>query len=469
MSDISNQLIKDSYNYVLQSDLSTGVVYRIGGNIPVNPKFISGLTINSNFNYSNGTEQSGFVLITDASGNASWGPISGDYLPLSGGTVSGATNFTGGLTANTISATTYLGLSNLSRQEFTYTTGVQEFMLLQTPAAIYNVFVNGQELFSTQYGVSGNVITIIDTLVNGDTISVIYSDVPVNVPPSYTKVETDNLLLGKEDLTNKATNLTSPDNTKYPTTQAVVNALGEKKDKFNFVTDGIEYFNDFEGSLPTTGQGSNDSFAIDGKIGKYGNSTSITYPIFSGLSSSSVGVPLLQSTGANSWIGLGNRLNNCFLLGNGLYEFNTMIALNNIPDSTNRIAAIFGLTDSVIQTVASTNAVAFILEQTAVLNANTASPNWQCITFNGGIKTITTTSVVGSTNFVKLTIKVNENASSVEFLIDNSVVATHTTNIPTTVRLANFLALNKISIGTIPMGFYIDYLHYKYTFTNKRI
>ena len=114
MSDISNQLIKDSYNYVLQSDLSTGIVYRIGGGIPVNPKFLSGLTINSGFTYSNGTEQPGFVLITDAFGNATWGPISGsssgDYLPLSGGTVTGPTIFTSGLTANTFSASTYLGL-----------------------------------------------------------------------------------------------------------------------------------------------------------------------------------------------------------------------------------------------------------------------------------------------------------------------------------------------------------------------
>ena len=47
MSDISNQLIKNSYDYVLQSDLSTGIVYRIGGAVPVNPIFLSGLTINS--------------------------------------------------------------------------------------------------------------------------------------------------------------------------------------------------------------------------------------------------------------------------------------------------------------------------------------------------------------------------------------------------------------------------------------
>ena len=44
----------------------------------------------------------------------SGGSVSGDYLPLSGGTVSGSTNFTNGLTANTVSATTYLNLPQFS-------------------------------------------------------------------------------------------------------------------------------------------------------------------------------------------------------------------------------------------------------------------------------------------------------------------------------------------------------------------
>ena len=76
MSDISNQLIKDSYNYVLQADLGSGIVYRIGGAIPVNPIFQSGLTVNDNFTYSNGTEQFGYVLLTDGTGYAYWGPMS---------------------------------------------------------------------------------------------------------------------------------------------------------------------------------------------------------------------------------------------------------------------------------------------------------------------------------------------------------------------------------------------------------
>jgi len=114
MADIKDQLIKNSYNYVLQSDLSTGVVYRIGGTVPVNPKFVSGLTVNSGFTYSNGTEQPGYVLTTNGSGYSYWSPSS----TFTGGTVSGATNFIGGLSANTISATTYQNL-----QSFTFTGG----------------------------------------------------------------------------------------------------------------------------------------------------------------------------------------------------------------------------------------------------------------------------------------------------------------------------------------------------------
>lgn len=96
MADIKDQLIKDSYNYVLQSDLSTGIVYRIGGSIPVNPIFQSGLTINSGFTYSNGTEQSGYALLTDGTGYAYWGAVSGSS------TSSGLTYF---VTSSTPTAT----------------------------------------------------------------------------------------------------------------------------------------------------------------------------------------------------------------------------------------------------------------------------------------------------------------------------------------------------------------------------
>ena len=165
MADIKDQLVKNTYNYVLQSDLSTGYVYRIGGDVPVNPIFSSGLTILDNFKYSNGTEQNGYVLYSDGSGNAYWGAppsgsggtVSGDYLPLSGGTVSGATLFTAGLSANTISATTYYnlpvsGLTEGSNISITGSNGNYTISFTGTSGSGLLYFVSSSTPTTTQSG-----------------------------------------------------------------------------------------------------------------------------------------------------------------------------------------------------------------------------------------------------------------------------------------------------------------------------
>ena len=61
-------------------DAKTRQVFLIdSGYSPVNPIFSSGLTINSGFTYTNGTEQSGYTLFTDGTGYAYWdsGPTQG--------------------------------------------------------------------------------------------------------------------------------------------------------------------------------------------------------------------------------------------------------------------------------------------------------------------------------------------------------------------------------------------------------
>ena len=64
------------------------------------------IDMNTAIQYINKDGIASWVEILDSSN------VAGDYLPLSGGTVSGATIFTNGLTADTISATTYQNLPN---------------------------------------------------------------------------------------------------------------------------------------------------------------------------------------------------------------------------------------------------------------------------------------------------------------------------------------------------------------------
>jgi len=77
-----------------------------------------------------------------------------------------------------------------TRQEFSYTSS-QDFTLSNTPSAIYAVFVNGQELNSSQYSFVTTTLTIADTLESGDKINILYTPTVSGVLDYYTKAEID--------------------------------------------------------------------------------------------------------------------------------------------------------------------------------------------------------------------------------------------------------------------------------------
>jgi hypothetical protein len=87
-----------------------------------------------------------------------------------------------------------LNVVNLTREEFTYTSGAQTFTLTQTASACYAVFVMGQELNQSQYTVVGTTLTILDTLGTNDKVNIIYSNASLGINPAYTKLEVDALL-----------------------------------------------------------------------------------------------------------------------------------------------------------------------------------------------------------------------------------------------------------------------------------
>ena len=85
MANLGNQKIKDTYQLLLQTDVA-GNLQKLNGSTP-NP-FI----VNGNLRYVDGAQNNGYVLLSDAAGNASWGQLSfsGDVY-ISGGTIEGTT------------------------------------------------------------------------------------------------------------------------------------------------------------------------------------------------------------------------------------------------------------------------------------------------------------------------------------------------------------------------------------------
>jgi hypothetical protein len=104
-----------------------------------------------------------------------------------------------GSNIKTINGNSVLGSGNLllgvpmTRQEFSFS-GAQTFTLSGTPSDIYAVFVNGQELNSSQYFFVTTTLTISDTLQSGDKINILYTPTSVGVLEYYTKAQIDGFL-----------------------------------------------------------------------------------------------------------------------------------------------------------------------------------------------------------------------------------------------------------------------------------
>jgi len=97
------------------------------------------------------------------------------------------------------------------------------------------------------------------------------------------------------------------------------------------------------------------------------------------------------------------------------------------------------------------------------------SANWLVRTTSNSISTTTTTSVPVATGYTRLRFEVNDVGTRVDFYINNVLVATHETNVPTGV--ARGMGFNNRIIGFVGTSIRnldIDYISLKQTFTTAR-
>jgi hypothetical protein len=233
---------------------------------------------------------------------------------------------------------------------------------------------------------------------------------------------------------------------------------------------GYEYFNDFLLTLvangATDGRGLASVFSGTGASLTLSPTPSVRAANQQGFLQFNTGT---VSTGYAGVVGT-TVANNFLMLGGGVMTFVTSVFIPTLSTSVERFRVIAGYGSTSLSS-AETNGVFFTYDEGGTQNGTTASPYWQCVTIAGGVRTLITTTVLASTTaWQKLTIQINDAATSVEFYIDNVSVATHSSNIPSG---ASQLVTPKLQIvkavGNTTRGYYADYIGYEQTFTTSRI
>lgn len=264
-----------------------------------------------------------------------------------------------------------------------------------------------------------------------------------------------------ENSANKQNSLaTDGTGTKYPTVDAINSYSIIERGKR-----GMSFFSDFVGPLQASMDGIS-SILSGGSI-----ATSTTLSTIGFRSSNQLGFITYQSGTLNFSFAfhIGNTIPT-IAFGNGVWNFETSILLPAISVLIDRYRTTHGFGNTTGNTD-EVNGVFFTYDEGGTINGTSASPNWQCVSVANSVRTLTTTSVaVSNTSWTKLRIVINANATSASFYVNGTLVATHTTNIPT--FAANTFAFVKQGIakatGTSNRFLHCDYLGYENILTTPR-
>jgi hypothetical protein len=224
---------------------------------------------------------------------------------------------------------------------------------------------------------------------------------------------------------------------------------------------GTEYFNDF---------GQNNSFS-DGVFQTFplnGGGALTTNPLpntndYIGYQGLSTGLAINGGNGIRTDLNAGRFFNfSC-----GRKSFISRIWVLALSTVTDRYTILNGFSNSTNSTM--TTGACFIYDEGGVGTGTTASPNWQIITANGGVRTNFVTSVpVNITTWYSFRIESNANDSEIYYYINDILVRTEITNIPVaSIGTQPIIAINK-NTGTTNRGIAVDYLGLKIKLNTQR-
>ena len=153
-------------------------------------------------------------------------------------------------------------------------------------------------------------------------------------------------------------------------------------------------------------------------------------------------------------------------IGNGEITFENLVMIPTLSNATERFIVFSGLTQPA-NFVSPQNCVFFYYDEGGVLP--TSQINWKCYTSNVGSRTLTTSSIqVIAGQWYKLKAIVNASATSASFYIDGTLVATHTTNLPSTSLGYALNSTIQKTTGLTPRTLQLDYSAIAQTLTTQR-
>lgn len=345
--------------------------------------------------------------------------------------------------------------STLSNSTWAFTTEKTLATLLTGLSAASGTFTSSDTLL-TAFGKIKYLIDNIATTYQAILTDVTFGTFSTALTPKTTPVDADTVNLSDSADSNKAKKLSFA-NLKAWILSFVPTVITSET--------GIYYFNDFLGVLTTS--------TNDGNISADGNVGQTT--IAPNSDTNKQGFANVNTTTASAGAGdiyIGHTATANFILGGGITSYETLIWLPSLSTSGERFSCLIGFSSGVLNQNNSFNNIAFLYDEgnIAFAGAGGASANWRAVTTDSGTRTFTDTGVsVNAGAFIKLRIVVNANASSVEFFIDNTLVATHTTNIPSgntkRVSVRNYI---QKSVGYTQRFLILDYVKLQQTFTTAR-